>query len=330
MTDRQVPDVLLERFLADDLGVDARQRIEAERDARPEVRTRLEELAAERQAFLEADPPAEFARRLAGRLEMEGAAAAVAPAPARPRRWVAWLLGPSVAAAAAAALVVTFTVTRGPDEPTAVLMDAEPHAPAGAAAVAPAEVAPHDAEEQEKPALQPATTPARERPGTLGYGGSPKSRKRKKVKASATKSSAPPKPRPVTTTPPPEPEPMREAADSASTGEAAATATEGGGSGGLPRSGLSQEEILKAVRPEVVDLHACVKPAEDVPAGDYTVVISWTITPRGTVEKPRLESPRSLRKTTLSRCLVREMRTWKFRRAASPTRATLPLEFEVK
>lgn len=323
---RQVPDVLLERFLADDLGPDMRRHIEAERDGQPEVRTRLEELTADKQAFLASDPPAEFARRLAGRLEMEGAAAvAVAAAPARPRRWVAWLLGPSLAAAAAASLVVMFTVTRSSDETTAVLMDPASQTPA---------VAPTPTETGEPVAVVTApTTPAMDKPDRRPGGVRAKSRKPKKSRKRSdgkTTSSAPktppPPPKP---TPRPESEPTFDAAGTAAL-EAApsppAEPSEDSGAG----SGLSQRQIMSTVKSQIRDLQACAKPSEDVPVGPYSVVIAWTVTPRGSVDKARLEKPKSLRKTTLSRCLVREMRTWKFPSASGSTPVSVPLRFEVK
>ncbi len=97
----QVPDVLLELYLAGELPETERRRIEVARDESAKVRRRLEELKAEREAFLAAEAPAVFAHRLAARL------AQALPAARPSRLWV--FVAPVAALAAGLTGVVIFT-----------------------------------------------------------------------------------------------------------------------------------------------------------------------------------------------------------------------------
>lgn len=103
-TARSVPDVLLERYLADDLGAEARARIDAELASSPALRERLADLQASRDAFLAADPPSRFAHRVAVQ---------AAVTPPRPGRRLWWALAP--AGAAAAGVLVVVVGLRQPD-----------------------------------------------------------------------------------------------------------------------------------------------------------------------------------------------------------------------
>jgi len=337
--------VLLERFLADDLGVDLRRHIEAERDARPEVRARLDELATDRRSFLAADPPADFARRLAGCLEMEqSAAAAAAAAPARPRRWLAWVLGPS-AAAAAVALFATFTVTQmSSDESISVAVDGSPApqtTPAEVAATAPpVAVVPEGEPAPDRPAV-------REQPGKRAKSKARKlDKKRPRAKPGAVKAPdrspepkppPPPKPPPALESPPPveDPAPVVEAAGGAADMEVGAPAAPSvpralGTVSKSSRGGLRHKQIMKALRKEVHALQACMKSSEEVSAGVYTLDLVWEITARGGVKEPKVEGPASLRNTSLARCVVEEMRTWRFPKADAPTPVRVPIRVTVE
>jgi len=311
-TERRVPDVLLERFLADDLGVDLRRHIEAERDARPEVRAQLDELASDRQSFLAADPPAEFARRLAGRLQIEqSAAAAVVAAPARSRRWLTWvLLGPS--AAAAVALLVTFTVTRMSSDETAsaVLLD-----PASTAAPAPVtQPANNVSVPSAGSGVHVAESPVehRRRPRKIGARKKAKKERTKPVVVKApdapTPKPTPPKSPPPETRPEPEPEPAADVR--AAMDEAVPRAV--GSAGKSSRGGLSDEQIKVALVSNVGALEHCLKSSDDVSAGRHTLDLAWRITPRGRVKDAEWKGPASLRGTALARCVLDEMRTWRF------------------
>ena len=103
-TSRPIPDVLLERYLADDLAAEARARIDAELATSPALRDRLADLQASRDAFLAADPPPRFAHRVAVK---------AAVASRRPGRRLWWALAP--AGAAAAGVLVVVVGLRQPD-----------------------------------------------------------------------------------------------------------------------------------------------------------------------------------------------------------------------
>lgn len=97
-----VPDVLLLRYLADDLPAEVRCRIDAQIEASSQVKDRLEQLAQEQEAFLAARPPAAFAHQVAVRLSVE------TPQP-KPARFSWWLGAPSLAAAAGLVLAVGYS-----------------------------------------------------------------------------------------------------------------------------------------------------------------------------------------------------------------------------
>lgn len=97
-------DIILERYLADDLVPAERRRVDAYLASGGEGRARLEELRALRQQFLSAEPPERFAHKLATRLAVEEQRASSRP-------WIRWLLGPSLVAALGAAAVVVMVTT---------------------------------------------------------------------------------------------------------------------------------------------------------------------------------------------------------------------------
>ncbi|MEE8408833.1 MAG: AgmX/PglI C-terminal domain-containing protein [Myxococcota bacterium] len=114
-----VPDILLERYLADDLSPEQKRMVEVTLEntgeASDALRRRLDDFTREKAEFLAADPPDRFAHRLAARLAVDDEQAEAAP---RARRWWAWILAPSAAAAATAVVTVVVTiVVRQTDAP---------------------------------------------------------------------------------------------------------------------------------------------------------------------------------------------------------------------
>lgn len=105
---QRVSDIMLERYLADDLSAEQRARVEAAVKDSPEAQARLHELDALRESFLTADPPEAFAHRLAVRVAHD-------TPPARP--WWRSLLGPSLAVAVAGAAALFFAVRTEDDAP---------------------------------------------------------------------------------------------------------------------------------------------------------------------------------------------------------------------
>ncbi len=360
---RRIPDVLLERYLAGDLSADLRRHIEREREAHPDTRTRLEELRADRQAFLAADLPADVARRLAGRLEITDAVAA----PARPRRWLTWVLGPSAAAVATVVVVTVITVTHSADETAPVVTtpgtgavesdDAPEAGPAGAHESP--EARPAGAQEPPKagpagdrgapapggeravdelaPEVEPSVAPGppnAERPRRSGRRPRAKSRKRKVERPDLSKSAvesaapgaaeqAPPAPKARAPKPAAAPAPSVEAEVDLGAADDAPTT---GGS----RRGVSRRTILDAFRSQTSGLSRCLKPSQETPSGEYTLMLAWTVRADGSVEQPRIESPRSIRKTALGRCVVEEMRSWVFPAPERPTPFRIPFEVTVE
>ncbi len=117
----RVSDLMLERYLADDLSAEQRARVEAAVKDSPTVQARLVELESLRDSFLAVDPPEAFAHRLAVRLEHE--------APAK-RPWWKIMLGPSLAVAIGGAAALFFAVKTEDEAPalesTLVLDEALP------------------------------------------------------------------------------------------------------------------------------------------------------------------------------------------------------------
>ena len=101
--DRRIPDVLLDRYLADDLPAAERARVQAVVDADPAVRQRLADIRAQQQAFLAENPAAPFAHQVAVHLAVAGEQ----ERPSKRRRVWAWVLGPSLAAATTFLVVAT-------------------------------------------------------------------------------------------------------------------------------------------------------------------------------------------------------------------------------
>ncbi len=146
---RPIPDVLLERYAAGDLAPKERRRIEAQLEASPALKKRLEELEAERRAFLAAEPKERFAHLVVTRLAHQGA-------PPRRRPLWAWLLLPS-GAAAAAVLVVAVGYSQLVADKTSIT-NAPPRPPDGYAAPA-TEGVPVEAAPAAVPPAQPTGTP---------------------------------------------------------------------------------------------------------------------------------------------------------------------------
>ncbi len=97
---RKVPDALLERYLAGDLGAERQAAIEAELKTSPEDQARFDELRADSAAFLIKHPPGPLvARATEGR--------------SKRRWWRAFM--PALAAAAAAVLLFSFWQAAEPD-----------------------------------------------------------------------------------------------------------------------------------------------------------------------------------------------------------------------
>jgi hypothetical protein len=158
---RRIPDVLLERFLANDLPAPEMARIQAAIAVDPALRQQLEHLDAHRRAFLLQNPAASFAHKLAVRLDVDRPT----PKPTG-RRWaLAWVLGPSLVAAAT--FLVVATVTRNTTEPRMV----------AGVGQAPSPVA--ESPGVRSPSPQPASAPQSRPRATTPAGGPGDGRRRK-------------------------------------------------------------------------------------------------------------------------------------------------------
>lgn len=99
---QNVSDILLERYLADDVSDAQRERIEELAAAFPAVHQRLSELRKLRDTVLDEVPPDVFAHRLVARLDYLEAE------PTGSKRWQRWLLGPlALTLGGAAAFLLT-------------------------------------------------------------------------------------------------------------------------------------------------------------------------------------------------------------------------------
>lgn len=97
-----VSDILLERYLADDVSDEQRERIEELAAASPAIHQRLSELRELRDTVLDEVPPDVFAHRLIARLDY------LDPEASGSRRWQRWLLGPlALTLGGAAAVLLT-------------------------------------------------------------------------------------------------------------------------------------------------------------------------------------------------------------------------------
>lgn len=116
----RVSDILLERYLVDDLDARLRARVESELKRVPDTQLRLEELARARSTFLAAEPADAFAKRLVDRLAEESASVD----PPRKvgwrgglKRW-GWVLAPSGTALLGAAALGLFALRSFDDGPS--------------------------------------------------------------------------------------------------------------------------------------------------------------------------------------------------------------------
>jgi hypothetical protein len=340
---QQFPDVLLERYLAGDLAVEDQERVQAACREHPGLQTRLEELAADRRAFLAETPPVDFARKVVDRLAMGRPAEPVATAPRRTvPRWWAWVLAPS--AAAAVALAITFTVTRMSSDEAASFLLEDP-APAAAPTAAPDEAAvrngaaaAHEVEGLGAEAEMRELPPGEQRKARSEVD----SKRDKKKKRSAPAAKPASRPSQSETPPPPQapaagvggavldavtavPEAEPVAPQLPSQSRRAARVT-----GAVPRE-RSSSAVQRTVASRARGLQPCLRASDDVPAGAYTLQLAWEITPAGRVEKARWLQPKDLAGTDLARCVLDRLRAWRFPEAAgSTTIDRLPLRVQVE
>lgn len=157
MTER-VTDILLERYLADDLSGEQRARVESALETSADAQRRLAELSDLRDSFFATEAPEAFAHRLAVQLAVEQPSL----------RWKRWLLGPTVAVALGGAavgviavqstdeapeLASAFDAEKAPAEPSMVAPEAEPAPPPSGSSSAP--VAGAELEEEQRAQAPP-------------------------------------------------------------------------------------------------------------------------------------------------------------------------------
>ena len=83
---------------------------------------------------------------------------------------------------------------------------------------------------------------------------------------------------------------------------------------------LTTNDVLAGVKENVPKLGPCLEAARkknEMAAGKHTLVMSFTVTPNGTVKGGKLEGPDYLLKTSLSGCVATKMHGWRFPASAA-------------
>ena len=163
----RIPDVMIERYLSDDLKPEQKARIEAAAKAVPAIAARIREIEESRAAFLLASSADALAHRIATRMTVE----------AKPRpRWQTWWMLPPVGVAAALLFGVVYQRALGPQSMTSAPV-----------VVADDQYALNEAAKAEPIAVEPAPMPAPPPPPmpTVATGPAPKETMR--ARESATK-----------------------------------------------------------------------------------------------------------------------------------------------